>query len=95
MKISSIVIGMALLLGACGNDYAKEGEKIADEMCKCTDSACADKVKEKWVALGKKAREEFKKKDDVPKDLMEKMDKIEKRYRDCRNKAQEGDKKSE
>lgn len=90
MKAALTVIGMVFLFVACGGDFAKDGEKIADEMCACKDSACADKVKEKWVALGKKAREEFKEKEDVPKDLMEKMDKIEKRYRDCRDKVKSG-----
>lgn len=76
--------------GACGDSgLAADAQKLADEMCKCEDQACADKVMEKRSAFRKKAQEKYKKKEDVPKDLLEKMDKIDKQYKECRNKLRE------
>ncbi len=91
--IKSIALTFTLVLGlaACSKDKADElaSERAPNkgEMCKCTDAACADKVAEKMDKLENKFEASFKSEKDVPKATMEKIEKLDDEYRDCRNKA--------
>jgi hypothetical protein len=91
-------MGLALAFvvgcGGKGDELYGEAKKITDELCACKDEACADAVREKRSALKKKARETFAKKEDVPEDLMKKMNELDDKWRECRDKIREASKEN-
>lgn len=91
--IKSIALTFTLVLGlaACGkskgDEIVSEFTALKNEMCKCTDAACADKVEEKSDKLQQKLESTWKSEKDAPKDVVEKLEKLDDEYRDCKRKA--------
>lgn len=95
--VASVLLGFGL--GACGGGSELENKmkKSRDDMCACTDKACADKVQEEYKAWTKEARKGEK----PDKATMEKLDAMDQEFKACRRKlrdaadaggAKEGDK---
>ena len=88
--IVAMLLAFAAGCGGKGDELISEYKKITSEMCACKDEACADKVKEKEGALEEKAGKMFADKKDVPKELIEKWEKVEDEFNACRRKAKSG-----
>jgi hypothetical protein len=85
------LIVLAVLVAACSKGKVDQAisdlSELRDQMCKCTDKACADKIQTEFREIGKKykdSEEDFK---NASKDKQDEFDKIESAYRDCRKKA--------
>jgi hypothetical protein len=95
----NLIVIVALVAGGCGKggkiDQAiSEASSFKDQMCKCADKECAEKVNAEYEKAGEKYKDSFTEEDvkNIPKDKMEAMEKVEKEYRDCRRKAKKGGK---
>ena len=54
VALITTVVAMAFALTACGGDgVVKKYSKIVDEMCKCKDKACVDKIETKSKKMKK------------------------------------------
>lgn len=78
-KTMLLTLGLAssFALGACGDDMSKF-EGFVDEMCKCKDQACFDKVEKK--AKGELTEEKVKK---LATDKPEEMGKLMGKMMEC------------
>jgi hypothetical protein len=83
--VASVLLGFGL--GACGGGSELENKmkKSRDDMCACTDKACADKVQEEYKAWTTEARK-GKKPDEK---TMEAMNKMDSEYKACRRKLRD------
>ncbi len=89
-------VGVVMAFG-CGSkdplDKAISGlEDWKGKMCACKDKACADKVHEdykKWENDVMEPMFKGKKESDMPKDKMEKAEKLDDARKDCRRKFAE------
>jgi hypothetical protein len=83
----NLVVLIVLLAGACSKSKTDQAISemggFRDQMCKCTDKECADKVHADYEKAGEKYKDAFG--EQVSKEKMEAMEKVEKEYRDCRN----------
>lgn len=83
-------------LAGCGDDKADKAingmKGLADRMCACEKDkdpkACAEKVKADEDKFEEQLRKDWGDKE-PSKDVMEKFDKHEDRFRECRNKLEE------
>ena len=90
MRNMFIALGIVLAFGGCKKDKwhqaLSDTSSFKDKMCACKDKACADDVHKKY----KQWQEDFMKKigdkEQPPKDVEEKADKIEQDMRKCRHK---------
>ena len=96
MKLSMFAAGIALAIGCGGNDpMDKAISGLTDwkkKMCECKDKACADKVHEdykKWENDVLEPMFKGKKESDMPKDKMEKAEKLDDERKECRRKFNE------
>jgi len=89
-KLLSMTFGLGLTLAACGGDkneeLVKDGVKIRNQMCACTDVACAEAVEKKWEGLRGRAHKMFPEAKNIPDDLMDVMDRIDDSYALCLHK---------
>ena len=85
--ISAALIAGAFALGACGGgggSDASKYEKLTTEACACKDLACIDEVAKKRREFSMGLRKKYKKKEDAPKELVNKVEELDKEYRKCR-----------
>lgn len=93
MRLALMGALLAFGIGACGggaDEWKGKYQKIIDEMCACKDEACADKVNESRKTLRKEFKEAFKDKKEEAKKIGEEMQDLDKKYRECRDKARAG-----
>lgn len=77
---------------ACGGAAGKI-ESLAKEACECKDIKCFDEVNVKMDKALDGLKTEYKKKEDVPKDLAESLGKAMKSAGECRGKLMKAEKK--
>jgi len=88
VAITGLVIALAFTLGACGGDgVVGKYSKLVDEMCKCKDKACSDKMRTKRRDLQKSVSK-------PSKSEMEKIGKLDKKWRECRKSIEKKDDKT-
>lgn len=93
-KLYVFAVGVALAVGACGSkdplDKAMAGmEDWKTKMCACKDKACTEKVHEdykKWENDVLEPMMKGKKESDMPKDKMDKAEKLDEARKECRRK---------
>ena len=97
-KLSMFAVGIALAIGCGGNDpMDKAISGLSDwksKMCACKDKACADKVHEdykKWENDVLEPMFKGKKESDMPKDKMEKAEKLDDERKECRRKFRDAE----
>ncbi len=97
-KLSMFAAGIALAIGCGGNDPMDKAisglEGWKKKMCECKDKACVDKVHEdykKWENDVLEPMFKGKKESDMPKDKMEKAEKLDDERKECRNKYRDAD----
>ena len=80
LKITMLALGMSSMFafGACGGDDLGKVKGFVDDMCKCKDKACYDKVEEK----AKKAMDD-KTMEKLMKDKPEEMGKLMGKMMEC------------
>ena len=91
----AVVVTLALLaLTACGKDK-KPGEElipelaaIKDEMCACTDAACAEAVHTKHKELEERAERVYNKVSELPKDVINQLVPLDAELRACQRKLE-------
>ena len=85
--VSGLVLGLAACSKSKGDELVSEFTALKNEMCACKDEACVDKVKEKGEKFENKLESTWKSEKDAPKDIVEKLGKIEDELRACKRKA--------
>ena len=93
MRKFLIATGVLFAFTACSkskwDQAASAAEGFRDKMCACKDKACTEQVRKDekdWQKAHEDMFKDIKDPKDIPKDFMEKMDKVEKEERDCRHK---------
>jgi len=91
VAMKSFVLIASVLLGVgCGGGLESDLTSYKDKMCACTDNDCAEKVSADYKTWAKAHRDEAK---SMAKDKLEKLDAIDKEFKDCRRKIRDGAKK--
>ena len=87
----SVALATFLFLAGCGGkkgeEFVGKMEGLKKEMCACKDMECSEKVEEKMDKLENEFESKFKSEKDVDKGVMEKLEKINDEYRECRMKV--------
>lgn len=83
--VVSFLLGLAACKGGAGG-IEKDMNGFKDKMCKCADTACADKTLEEYNAWAKGKRDEAK---SMPKDQLDKLDAVDKEIKACRRKLRD------
>ena len=95
MTFRALFISLPLALSfACGGDSmdadAQKFVALADEVCKCADKACAEKVKAKWETLEEELEKKYEGKKDIDEKKMAevsaKVEAAEDKAKDCAKK---------
>lgn len=92
--VLSIPLALSFSLAGCKDDVDADADKfvsLADEACNCKDTACAEKVKEKWDKLEDemKAKYKDKKPDEAKmKEIGEKVEAAEDKAKACAEKLE-------
>lgn len=88
MKLAAVILSF-VALAACGKDK-QPGEElipelraIKDEMCTCTDAACAEKVAAKHRALEERAERVYNKVSELPKEVINQLVPLDAELRTC------------
>ena len=90
----SFPLALSFALAGCGGDSldadAQKFVALADEVCKCPDMACAEKVKEKWEKLEDELDKKYEGKKDMDekkmKEAFAKAEAAESRAKECAKK---------
>jgi hypothetical protein len=92
--IYTVSLFAAFALAGCGGkkgeEFVGKMEGLKKEMCACKDAECAAKVEEKMDKLENEFESKFKSEKDVDKGVMEKLEKLDDEFRECRDKATAG-----
>ena len=98
LTIHACTFALSLTIG-CGKEGGGDGagsplDQLAEKACACADKKCLDdlerEAKEVVKAYEAEMKEKYKKKEDVPKEVMDAAQAAKKKARDCAEKIMKG-----